>query len=62
MRRFLRRIHFFLNRRRFAAELAEEIAAHRSMLAADQRASFGREIALREDAREVWGWMWIDRP
>ena len=61
MRRFLRRIYFFLNRRRLEAELAEEMAAHRAMLAADRRASFGREITLRENAREVWGWMWIDR-
>jgi predicted permease len=61
MRRFLRRIHFFLHRRRLEAELAEEMAAHRALLASDVRASFGREIALREDAREVWGWMWIDR-
>lgn len=61
MRKFFRRIQFFLNRRQWEADLAEEMAAHRAMAAAARPVSFGRDIVHREDAREVWGWMWMER-
>ncbi len=61
MRKLFRRIHFLLHRRQMDADLADEIAAHREMMAADRRGSFGRETALREDARDAWGWIWLDR-
>ena len=61
MRKLFRRISFLLNRRRLETELAEEMAAHRAMLAEDRRTSFGRDIAIREDARDAWAWVWFDR-
>jgi len=61
MRKLLRRIHYLLDRRRLEHELAEEMAAHREMLAEDRRASFGRELALREEGRDAWAWVWLDR-
>jgi len=63
MHELLRRFQFFLTRSRRARELADEIDFHREM--ADQsgksRAGFGNELRLREQAREAWGWTWIDR-
>jgi hypothetical protein len=61
VRELLRRIHYLLNRRRFDDELAEEMAAHREM--AEQRGGvrLGNELRVREDSREAWGFMWIDR-
>lgn len=60
MRRILRRIHFLLNRRRLERELDEEMAAHREMMAADRRKAFGSPLRLREEARDAWGWSWLD--
>jgi predicted permease len=37
------------------------MAEHREMMAADRRGAFGRDMALREDARDAWGWIWLDR-
>ena len=34
---------------------------HREMAAREGRQNFGSTLRLREDAREAWGWMWIDR-
>ncbi len=56
-----RRIRYLLARRRHDRELAEEMAAHREMLERDGHARFGHPLLLREDAREAWGWMWLDR-
>ncbi|MES1258544.1 MAG: ABC transporter permease [Acidobacteriota bacterium] len=61
MRKLVRRLHFLLYRRRLECELAEEMAAHREMLAEDRRGAFGRDLALREEARDAWAWLWLDR-
>lgn len=61
MKEFFRRLHYFLNRRRFDEELMGDMEFHREMAARDGRRNFGNELRLREDAREVWGWVWIDR-
>lgn len=61
MRKFFRRLHFLLHRRQLEADLAEEMRAHRELVARDRHASFGRELTLREEARKVWGWIWLDR-
>jgi predicted permease len=53
----LRRIWYLLNRRRAEREMENEMAFHREM--AGRR--IGSELRLREDAREVWGWTWLDR-
>ncbi|HKY32497.1 MAG TPA: ABC transporter permease [Candidatus Polarisedimenticolia bacterium] len=61
MRELLRRLWFLWNRGRLERELAEEIACHRELMAADGRTAPGDELRLREDVREVWGWDWLDR-
>jgi predicted permease len=34
---------------------------HREMAAREGRNNFGNVLQLREEAREAWGWTWIDR-
>ena len=63
MNEFFRRLGYLFSRSRRSRELADEMAFHREMV---QRAgrpphSFGSSSALREQAREAWGWTWIDR-
>src|SRR5881296_380609 len=57
----LRRILYLWNRRRLEREMAEEMAYHRELMSPDRRTNFGDEVRLREDAREIWGWTWLDR-
>jgi predicted permease len=57
----LRRISYLWNRRRLEREMAEEMAYHRELMSPDRRTNFGDDLRLREDAREMWGWTWIDR-
>lgn len=61
MRELLRRIHYLLNRRRFDDELAEEMAFHRDMAERGGGVPLGNVLRLREDSREAWGFMWLDR-
>ncbi len=57
----LRRLHYLLNRRRFDRELQNDMEFHREMVAATGSTRFGNVLQLREEAREAWGWTWIDR-
>src|SRR5688500_8386350 len=52
-----RRIVYLLNRRRLDAELADEMAAHAEM----RGAKIGNVLRLREESRDAWGWLWLDR-
>ena len=61
MGEFFRRLRYLWNRRRFDQEPADELEFHREMAAREGRQNFGSSLRLREDAREAWGWMWIDR-
>ena len=61
MGEFFRRLRYLCNRRRFDQELADDMEFHREMAAREGRQNFGSTLRLREDAREAWGWMWIDR-
>jgi predicted permease len=61
MRELLRRVCYLWNRRRLEREMAEEMAYHRELMSPDRRARFGDDLRLREDAREMWGWTWLDR-
>ena len=61
MLELLRRISYLWNRRRLEREMAEEMAYHRELMSAEQRNNFGDDLRLREDAREMWGWTWLDR-
>ena len=61
MRELLRRIEHLWNRRRLERDMAEEMAYHRELMTPDRRREFGSDLRLREDAREIWGWTWLDR-
>lgn len=51
MRELLRRVWFLLHRRRFEAELAEEMAFHRAMIPPER---FGSSALAADRARDVW--------
>lgn len=61
MMELLRRLSYLWNRRRLEREMAEEMAYHRELMPPDSRTNFGDELRLREAAREIWGWTWLDR-
>jgi predicted permease len=61
MGEFFRRLRYLLNRRRLDQELESDMEFHREMAARAGRRNFGNTLRLREDAREAWGWTWIDR-
>ena len=61
MTELFRRLRYLLNRRRFDRELDDEMQFHREMAARADGGDFGNVLLLREDAREAWGWTWIDR-
>src|SRR5947209_16777253 len=61
MGKLWRRLHYFLNRKRFERELADEMEGHREMLAADRRSHFGNSTRAREESRETWSWRWLDQ-
>jgi putative ABC transport system permease protein len=55
---WFRRVAYLLNRSRQDAALRAEMESHRAMMANPTR--FGNELSLREEARDVWGWRWVD--
>ena len=65
--RLLRRIRYWLDPARHAADLDEEMAFHRSMLArrslaegGTTGAAFGNATLAREDARAIWISSWLE--
>ncbi len=61
MPELFRRLEYLLHHRRLDRELAEDMEFHREMAAREGRSNFGNALRLREEAREAWGWTWIDR-
>ncbi|HEX4309187.1 MAG TPA: ABC transporter permease [Acidobacteriaceae bacterium] len=61
MAELFRRIRYLLFRRRFDAELENDIAFHREMAARQGNNNFGNTTRIQEKAREAWGWTWLDR-
>jgi len=55
---WLRRVWYLLNRRRFDEALRREMDAHRAEMSRPAR--FGNALRLREEAQDVWGWLWLD--
>jgi hypothetical protein len=55
---WLRRLHYLVNRRAIEEDMRQEMEAHRALL--DEPQSFGNTLRLREDARDAWGWRWLD--
>src|SRR5215471_20963817 len=60
MRECFRRIYYLLNRRRLESELANDIEVHREMMGAESKKDFGNTLRVQEQAREAWGWSWLD--
>lgn len=74
MTRFGRRMLMLLQRRRFDADLEEEMRLHQELReqervergvspeearSATQR-RFGNKLLLREESRDMWGWSWLE--
>src|SRR5687767_15518778 len=55
---WFRRARYLLNRGREEDALRQEMEAHREMMRPP--AGFGNTLRLREEARDVWGWRWLD--
>ncbi len=55
---WLRRVGHLIRRRRLERDLQREMEAHRALMTGPQR--FGNTLRLREEARDVWGWNWLD--
>src|SRR5262249_30502714 len=72
MMRLLRRLHYWLNRRRMEDALREEMETHRAMREAAlaergeadpsgaSRRALGNLALANDDARDVWIWPWLD--
>lgn len=61
MGEWIRRIGYVLRRSRRERELADEMEFHREMAERHGGVSFGNNLRLREESRDAWGWVWIDR-
>jgi predicted permease len=61
MAELFRRIKYLIFRRRLEAELKNDMEFHREMAERAGRRNFGNELRMREQAREAWGWTWLDR-
>ena len=55
---WLRRLGYLLRRRAVEDELRREMEAHRALM--DEPRAFGNTLRLREEARDAWGWTWLD--
>jgi predicted permease len=64
MHEFFRRVGYLLSRHRRRRELEDEMVFHREMAersgVAERKRSFGNPLQLQEQAREAWGWTWIE--
>jgi predicted permease len=62
MRELWRRVWYLLTRSRVERELRDEMQAHREMagMSGAPRPRFGNTLRLREEARDQWGWAWLD--
>src|SRR5689334_6415975 len=59
------RLKHWMGRRRFEADLEEEIRVHREMereyrAAGGEGRYFGSTALAMEESREAWGWAWLD--
>ena len=55
---WIRRLNYLLRRGAMDEELRREMESHRALMG-DQRA-FGNTLRLRDEARDAWGWRWLD--
>jgi predicted permease len=61
MNEFFRRLSYLARRGRRDRELEGDMQFHREMAAREGRDNFGNVLRLREEARDAWGWTWLDR-
>lgn len=55
---WMRRLGYLLRRRKMEEELRQEMEAHRAQMG--EPTAFGNTLRLREEARDTWGWRWLD--
>jgi predicted permease len=55
---WIRRLGYLLRRRALEEELRREMEAHRAEMGEPR--AFGNTLRLREEARDAWGWRWLD--
>ena len=55
---WLRRLGYLLRRSAMEEELRREMEAHRAEMG--EAPAFGNTLRLREEARDAWGWRWLD--
>jgi predicted permease len=53
-----RRLGYLLRRGAMDEELRREMEAHRTLM--DDPRAFGNTLRLRDEARDAWGWTWLD--
>ena len=61
MGELFRRFRYLLHQRRLQRELANDMEFHREMAERSGNTNFGNVLRMQEQAREAWGWMWVDR-
>src|SRR5688572_20997884 len=55
---WIRRLGYLLRRGAMEDELRREMEAHRAEMG--EPPAFGNTLRLREEARDAWGWRWLD--
>ncbi|HEX7777956.1 MAG TPA: ABC transporter permease, partial [Vicinamibacterales bacterium] len=55
---WIRRLGYLIRRRKLEDELRQEMEAHRALMG--EPPAFGNTLRLREEARDAWGWRWLD--
>lgn len=55
---WIRRLGYLLRRGAHEDELRREMEAHRALMGEPR--GFGNTLRLREEARDAWGWRWLD--
>jgi predicted permease len=55
---WFRRLGYLLRRGAREAELRREMESHRAQL--EEPRTFGNTLRLRDEARDAWGWRWLD--
>src|SRR5688572_3071707 len=58
--RWIRRLGYLFRRSAAEDELRREIEAHRALM--DDPRAFGNTLRLRDEAKDAWGWRWLDDP
>ena len=61
MSEWVRRLRYLMQRRRYDQELANDLDFHREMTARCGGMPLGNTLVLREEARDAWGWTWMER-